>query len=46
MATVSIAVVDEESDPEVEAAADLRVDGPGEGLGVLSWLAAAAEGRS
>jgi trehalose 6-phosphate phosphatase len=42
MATVSIAVVDDESDPEVEAAADVTVHGPQEGLGVLSWLAAAA----
>jgi trehalose 6-phosphate phosphatase len=41
MATVSIAVVDDESDPEVEAAADVTVNGPQEGLGVLGWLATA-----
>jgi trehalose 6-phosphate phosphatase len=44
MATVSIAVVDDESDPGVEAAADVTVNGPQEGLGVLGWLAAAASG--
>jgi trehalose 6-phosphate phosphatase len=42
MATVSVAVVDEESDPAVEAAADVTVRGPGEGLTILRWLADAA----
>jgi trehalose 6-phosphate phosphatase len=42
MATVSVAVVDEESDPAVEAAADVTVEGPREGLGLLRWLAEAA----
>jgi trehalose 6-phosphate phosphatase len=46
MATVSIAVVDDESDPEVEAAADVTVNGPGEGLGVLRWLATAGASGS
>jgi trehalose 6-phosphate phosphatase len=46
MATVSIAVVDDESDPQVEAAAKVTVNGPQEGLGVLSWLAAASGGQA
>jgi trehalose 6-phosphate phosphatase len=45
MATVAIAVVDDESDPEVEAAADVTVNGPQEGLGVLGWLATAGASR-
>lgn len=39
MATVSIAVVDDESAPEVLEAADLTVNGPAEALQVLAWLA-------
>ena len=39
MATVSIAVVDDESAPEVLEAADLTVYGPAEALQVLAWLA-------
>jgi trehalose 6-phosphate phosphatase len=38
-ATVSIAVVDDESAPEVLEAADLTVNGPAEALQVLTWLA-------
>jgi trehalose 6-phosphate phosphatase len=39
MATVSMAVVDDESAPEVLEAADLSVNGPAEALQVLAWLA-------
>jgi trehalose 6-phosphate phosphatase len=39
MATVSMAVVDNESAPEVLEAADLTVNGPVEALQVLAWLA-------
>ena len=39
MATVSVAVVDDESAPEMAEAADLTVPGPGEALGLLGWLA-------
>ena len=39
MATVSVAVVDGESDPQVAASADLTVSGPGEALALLEWLA-------
>ncbi len=45
--TVSVAVVDDESPPEVAAAADLSVRGPEEALGLLRWLAdSAARGTS
>ena len=43
-ATVGVAVVDEETAPEVAAAADLTVDGPAGALAVLTWLADAADG--
>ena len=39
MATVSMAVVDAESAPEVAAAADLTLAGPSQALGLLEWLA-------
>ena len=39
MATVSVAVVDDESAPEVAAAADLTLSGPPEALDLLGWLA-------
>jgi len=39
MATVSVAVVDDESAPEVAAAADLTLSGPQEALDLLAWLA-------
>lgn len=39
MATVSVAAVDAESDPEVVAAADITVTGPAGALEVLRWLA-------
>ncbi len=39
MPTVSVAVVDAESDPEVIEAADLIVSGPDEALALLEWLA-------
>jgi trehalose 6-phosphate phosphatase len=39
MATVSVAVADDESAPEVAAAADLTLAGPPEALGLLGWLA-------
>ncbi len=39
MATVSVAVVDDESAPEVAAAADLTLSGPREALDLLGWLA-------
>jgi trehalose 6-phosphate phosphatase len=41
MPTVSMAVVDAESAPEVLEAADLSVNGPAEALQVLAWLAEA-----
>lgn len=44
MSTLSIAAVDDESDPSVAAAADVVVAGPRRALAVLAWLAAA--GRS
>ncbi len=37
--TVGVAVVDEETAPEVAASADLSVDGPAGALAVLAWLA-------
>ena len=37
--TVSVAVVDAESDPEVIEAADLMVSGPDQALALLEWLA-------
>jgi len=45
--TVKVAAVDDESSPEMAAAADVVVDGPPGALAVLSWLAdrAAAGGR-
>jgi len=39
MATVSIAVVDDESAPEVIEAADITVNGPAKALQLLAWLA-------
>lgn len=41
--TVRLAVADEESPPELSAAADMVVDGPREALALLGQLAAAAE---
>jgi trehalose 6-phosphate phosphatase len=41
MSTLSIAAVDDESDPSVAAAADVVVAGPRGALDVLAWLAAA-----
>jgi len=41
MSTLSIAAVDDESDPSVAAAADVVVAGPRRALAVLAWLAAA-----
>lgn len=41
VATVSVAVVDAESDPAVAAAADIAVSGPGEAVALLEWLASA-----
>jgi trehalose 6-phosphate phosphatase len=40
-ATVGVAVVDQETSPEVAASADLSVQGPEGALAVLAWLAAA-----
>ncbi len=40
MATVGVAVIDEETAPEVEASANISVTGPQGALGVLQWLAA------
>lgn len=40
---VGVAVVDEETAPEVAARADLTVDGPAGALAVLTWLADAAD---
>jgi trehalose 6-phosphate phosphatase len=42
--TVSVAVLDPESDPAVAEAADVAVTGQGEALDVLAWLAEAATG--
>lgn len=44
MRTVRVAVADEESPPELSAAADLVVDGPEEALALLERLARAAGG--
>ena len=44
MDTLAVAVADDESAPEVVAAADLVLDGPQQALRVLEWLAGAAEG--
>lgn len=44
LATVSVAVVDNESAPEVAEAADAVVSGPNEALLLLGWLADAASG--
>jgi trehalose 6-phosphate phosphatase len=41
IATVTAAVTDEESAPEVVAAADVTLAGPGEALALLEWLTAA-----
>ncbi len=41
MRTVSVAVVDDESDPRVAAAADLTLSGPRRALDALAWLAQA-----
>lgn len=46
LATVSVAVVDEESAPEVADAADVVVSGPSGALILLGWLADAASGIS
>jgi trehalose 6-phosphate phosphatase len=42
MSTLSIAAVDDESDPSVAAGADVGVAGPPGALEVLAWLAASA----
>ena len=42
VSTLSIAAVDDESDPSVAAAADVVVAGPPGALAVLAWLAASA----
>ncbi len=39
MATVSVAVVDAESAPDVAAAADVTLSGPAEAMALLQWLA-------
>ena len=44
VATVGVAVIDEETSPEVAASADLAVDGPEGALAVLDWLASAPAG--
>ena len=44
LATVSVAVVDQESAPEVAEAADAVVSGPGQALILLRWLADTASG--
>lgn len=44
--TVSVAVVDEESDPLVAAKADLTVSGQRQAVDALAWLAATAPRRS
>lgn len=44
LATVSVAVVDQESSPEVAEAADAAVSGPSEALILLGWLADASSG--
>lgn len=41
--TVGVAVVDDETSPEVAAAADLMVEGPEGALAVLTWLADSAD---
>jgi trehalose 6-phosphate phosphatase len=46
MTTVTVAVVDGESAPEVAAAADTVVYGPGAALAGLDWLARQAGGRA
>jgi trehalose 6-phosphate phosphatase len=46
LATVSVAVVDEESAPEVAEAADVVVPGPSGALILLGWLAGAESGIS
>ena len=40
LTTVGVAVIDEETDPEVAASADLSVTSPHGAVGVLTWLAA------
>jgi trehalose 6-phosphate phosphatase len=42
LATVSVAVLDDETDPRVAAAADLTLSGPGQALPALAWLAQSA----
>ena len=42
--TVKVAAVDDESSPEMAAAADLVVGGPAGALAVLGWLADRASG--
>ncbi|MGD0312524.1 MAG: trehalose-phosphatase [Acidimicrobiales bacterium] len=44
MRTVSVAVVDDESNPLVAESADVTVAGPTEALAALAWLAAAPTG--
>jgi len=44
VATVGVAVIDEETSPEVAASADLAVEGPEGALAVLDWLASAPAG--
>ena len=39
LVTVGVAVIDDETAPEVEAAADLAVDGPSGAVALLEWLA-------
>jgi trehalose 6-phosphate phosphatase len=39
LATVGVAVIDAETDPEVVRAADLAVSGPGSAAALLAWLA-------
>lgn len=46
MTTVSVAVADEESPPEVLEAADVVLRGPAEAFAVLEWLADSARGPS
>jgi len=45
MVTVKVAAVDDESSPEMAAAADVVVGGPAGALAVLRWLAGRAAGR-
>jgi soluble P-type ATPase len=42
MATVAVAVVDDETPAEVAEAADIVVSGPRQALGLLRWLAESA----